>query len=383
LPRAYEHRARDAAALDCDSRAGLKAAFGREEMEYRQLGNSGLKVSTLTLGTMTMGGAAGFSKVGNVGLAEARRMIDIAVEAGVNLIDTANVYSAGASEDIIGEALGGKRKNGLLLATKARFPMGDGPNDRGLSRWHLIRECEASLKRLQTDVIDLYQVHQWDGLTPLEETMEALDSLVRHGKVRYIGCSNFSGWHIMKAMETARREGRVPFVSQQIHYTLQAREAEYELIPIAIDQKLGVLVWSPIAGGLLSGKHRRNQKTPEGTRQFAGWKEPPIHDEGKLWDIVDALVAIADERGVSGAQIALAWLLERPAVVSLIIGGRTEAQIKDNLGAAALKLTREERARLEKVSRPPLLYPYWHQSWTAKDRFGAADLALHAHHLQG
>jgi aryl-alcohol dehydrogenase-like predicted oxidoreductase len=352
-------------------------------MEYRQLGNSGLKVSTLTLGTMTMGGAAGFSKVGNVGLAEARRMIDIAVEAGVNLIDTANVYSAGASEDIIGEALGGKRKNGLLLATKARFPMGDGPNDRGLSRWHLIRECEASLKRLQTDVIDLYQVHQWDGLTPLEETMEALDSLVRHGKVRYIGCSNFSGWHIMKAMETARREGRVPFVSQQIHYTLQAREAEYELIPIAIDQKLGVLVWSPIAGGLLSGKHRRNQKTPEGTRQFAGWKEPPIHDEGKLWDIVDALVAIADERGVSGAQIALAWLLERPAVVSLIIGGRTEAQIKDNLGAAALKLTREERARLEKVSRPPLLYPYWHQSWTAKDRFGAADLALHAHHLQG
>jgi aryl-alcohol dehydrogenase-like predicted oxidoreductase len=383
LPRAYEHRARDAAALDCDSHAGLKAAFGREEMEYRQLGNSGLKVSTLTLGTMTMGGAAGFSKVGNVGLAEARRMIDIAVEAGVNLIDTANVYSAGASEDIIGEALGGKRKNGLLLATKARFPMGDGPNDRGLSRWHLIRECEASLKRLQTDVIDLYQVHQWDGLTPLEETMEALDSLVRHGKVRYIGCSNFSGWHIMKAMESARREGRVPFVSQQIHYTLQAREAEYELIPIAIDQKLGVLVWSPIAGGLLSGKHRRNQKTPEGTRQFAGWKEPPIHDEGKLWDIVDALVAIADERGVSGAQIALAWLLERPAVVSLIIGGRTEAQIKDNLGAAALKLTREERARLDKVSRPPLLYPYWHQSWTAKDRFGAADLALHAHHLQG
>jgi aryl-alcohol dehydrogenase-like predicted oxidoreductase len=352
-------------------------------MEYRQLGNSGLKVSTLTLGTMTMGGAAGFSKVGNVGLAEARRMIDIAIEAGVNLIDTANVYSAGASEDIIGEALGGKRRNGLLLATKARFPMGDGPNDRGLSRWHLIRECEASLKRLQTDVIDLYQVHQWDGLTPLEETMEALDSLVRHGKIRYIGCSNFSGWHIMKAMEIARREGRVPFVSQQIHYTLQAREAEYELIPIAIDQKLGVLVWSPIAGGLLSGKHRRNQKTPEGTRQFAGWKEPPIHDEGKLWDIVDALVAVADERGVSGAQIALAWLLERPGVVSLIIGGRTEAQIKDNLGAAALKLTREERARLDKVSRPPLLYPYWHQSWTAKDRFGPADLALHAHHLQG
>jgi aryl-alcohol dehydrogenase-like predicted oxidoreductase len=352
-------------------------------MEYRQLGNSGLKISAMTLGTMTMGGQAGFSKVGNVGLADTRRMIDLALDAGVNLIDTANVYSAGASEEIIGEALGGKRKNGLLLATKARFPMGEGPNDRGLSRWHLIRECEASLRRLRTDVIDLYQVHQWDGLTPLEETMEALDSLVRGGKVRYVGCSNYSGWHVMKAMEIARRDGRVPFVSQQIHYTLQAREAEYELIPIAIDQKLAVLVWSPIAGGLLSGKHRRNQKTPEGTRQFAGWKEPPINDEGRLWDIVDALVAIADARGVSGAQVALAWALGRPAVTTVIIGGRTEAQIKDNLGAAELKLTPEERARLDKISQPPLLYPYWHQAWTAKDRLGAADLALLAPYLEG
>jgi aryl-alcohol dehydrogenase-like predicted oxidoreductase len=347
-------------------------------MEYRQLGNSGLKVSMLTMGTMTIGGAGGFAKVGNVSLADARRMVDICIDAGVNLIDTANVYSAGASEEAIGEVLGGKRKGGVLIATKARFAMGDGPNDRGLSRWHLIRECEASLKRLNTDVIDLYQVHQWDGLTPLEETMEALDSLVRNGKVRYIGCSNFSGWHIMKAMEIARRDARVPFVSQQIHYTLQARDAEYELVPISIDQKLGILVWSPIAGGLLSGKHRRNQKTPEGTRQFAGWKEPPIRDETKLWDIVDALVAIADKREVSGAQVALAWLLGRPGVTSLIIGGRTEAQFKDNLAAADLKLTMAERARLDEVSQPPLLYPYWHQSWTAKDRLAAADLTLHA-----
>jgi aryl-alcohol dehydrogenase-like predicted oxidoreductase len=381
LPRAYEHRPRDAAALDRNPHAGLKAAIGRKEMEYRQLGNSGLKVSAVALGTMTIGGAGGFSKVGNVGLAEARRMVDIAVEAGVNLIDTANVYSAGASEETVGEIFNGKRKGGVLLATKARFPMGEGPNDRGLSRWHLIRECEASLKRLQSDVIDLYQVHQWDGLTPLEETMEALDSLVRHGKVRYVGCSNYSGWHIMKAMEAARREGRIPFVSQQIHYTLEAREAEYELIPIAIDQKLGVLVWSPIAGGLLSGKHRRDQKTPEGTRQFAGWREPPIRNEPKLWEIVDALVAIADQRGVSGAQVALAWLLGRPGVTSVIVGGRTEAQIKDNLGAAALKLTPDERAKLDRISQPPLLYPYWHQAWTAKDRLGAADLALLAPYL--
>jgi aryl-alcohol dehydrogenase-like predicted oxidoreductase len=350
-------------------------------MDYRQLGNSGLKISALTMGTMTFGGAGGLSKVGNVSLAEARKQIDIVIDAGVNLIDTANVYSGGASEEIIGEALGGKRKGGVMIATKVRFPMGEGPNDRGLSRWHIIRECEASLKRLRTDVIDLYQVHQWDGLTPLEETMEALDGLVRAGKVRYVGCSNFSGWHIMKAMEVARRDHRIPFVSQQIHYTLQAREAEYELVPISIDQKLGILVWSPIAGGLLSGKHRRNQATPEGTRQMAGWKEPPIHDEGKLWDIVDVIVAIAEARGVSGAQVALAWLIGKPGVTSAIIGGRTEAQFKDNLAAADLKLTAEERARLDKVSQPPLNYPYWHQSWTAKDRLGAADMALHAPYL--
>jgi aryl-alcohol dehydrogenase-like predicted oxidoreductase len=317
-----------------------------------------------------------------VQLDEVRKLIDIVADAGVNLIDTANVYSDGVSEELIGEAMGGKRRPGILIATKARFPMGEGPNDRGLSRWHLIQECEASLKRLRTDVIDLYQVHQWDGLTPLEETMEALDSLVRAGKVRYVGCSNFSGWHVMKAMEVARHDGRIPFVSEQIHYTLQAREAEYELIPIAIDQKLGVLVWSPLAGGLLSGKHRRN-KTAEGSRFVAGWKEPPIHDEDKLWAVVDELVAIADAHKVSAAQIALAWLLQRPAVTSLIIGGRTEAQFRDNLGCLNVKLSADERARLDKVSQPPLIYPYWHQSLSAKDRFGPADLALHAAHLQG
>ena len=345
-------------------------------MEMRSLGRSGLKISVLTMGTMTFGGKGGFSKVGGTGLGDVRRQIDLCIDAGVNLIDTANVYSGGESESLIGEALNGQRKNGLLLATKARYPMGEGPNDRGLSRWHLIRECEASLKRLRTDVIDLYQVHQWDGQTPLEETLEALDSLVRSGKVRYVGCSNFSGWHVMKALETARREHRIPFVSQQIHYTLEAREAEYELVPIALDQGLGILVWSPLAGGLLSGKHRKDQATPEGTRQFAGWKEPPIRDEPRLWRIVDTLVAIGAERGASGAQVALAWLLGKAGVTSAIIGGRTEAQFKDNLGAASLKLSADERGRLDKVSQPPLLYPYWHQAWTAKDRLSAPDLAL-------
>ncbi|HKJ94170.1 MAG TPA: aldo/keto reductase [Gammaproteobacteria bacterium] len=345
-------------------------------MEYRLLGRSGLKVSTMTMGTMTIGGKGFFSNVGNVDLPQARRLIDICIDAGVNLIDTANMYSAGASEEIIGEALGGRRKGGVLLATKARFPMGDGPNDRGASRHHLIRECEASLRRLKTDVIDLYQIHEWDGQTPLEETMEALDTLVRQGKVRYVGCSNFSGWHVMKALGISEREARQRFVSQQIHYTLQAREAEYELVPISLDQGLGILVWSPLAGGLLSGKHRRNQATPEGTRQLAGWDEPPIDDEERLWDIVDVLVEIADGRGVSAAQVALAWTLGRQGVTSVIVGGRTEEQFRDNLAAADLTLTEEERSRLDEVSKPTLLYPYWHQAKTASDRLSEADLAL-------
>ena len=300
-------------------------------MEHRLLGRSGLKISVITMGTMTIGGKEAFSKVGNVGVDDARRYVDMCLDAGVNLIDTANVYSKGTSEEIIGEVLGGKRKGGVLLATKARFPMGDGPNDRGLSRYHLIRECEASLKRLRTDVIDLYQVHQWDGQTPLEETLEALDTLIKQGKVRYVGCSNYSGWHVMKALGISEAKNHQRFVSQQIHYTLEAREAEYELLPISIDQGLGVLVWSPLAGGLLSGKHQRNQATPEGTRQLAGWSEPPIRDEDRLWNIVDTLVAIAESRGVSPAQVALSWLIGRKGVTSVIIGGRTEAQFKDNL----------------------------------------------------
>jgi aryl-alcohol dehydrogenase-like predicted oxidoreductase len=350
-------------------------------MEYRQLGRSGLKVSTVTLGTMTMGGKGKFASVGEVGLEEARRQIDMCLEAGVNLIDTADVYSNGASEEIVGAALGGKRKGGVLIATKARFPMGDGPNDRGLSRHHLIEACEASLRRLKTDVIDLYQVHEWDGLTPLEETLEALDMLVRHGKVRYVGCSNYSGWHLMKALHVSERDRLPRFVSQQIHYTLEAREAEYELAPLSLDQGLGILVWSPLAGGLLSGKHRRDT-TPEGTRQLAGWTEPPIRDQDRLWNIVDALVEIAGELNISAAQVALAWTLGRPAVASVIIGGRNEKQLRDNLGAAEVKLSDAQRERLDQVSAPPLLYPYWHQLQTASDRLGAADLSLLGPHLK-
>ena len=253
--------------------------------------------------------------------------------------------------------------------------MGDGPNQGGLSRKHLLAACEASLKRLRTDHIDIYLLHEWDGLTPLEETISALDTLVKHGKVRYIGCSNFSGWQVMKGLGISDRE-RIPrFVTQQIHYTLEAREAEYELLPLSVDQGLGVMVWSPLAGGLLSGKHRRGQ-APEGTRQLAGWNEPPVRDEERLWRIVDALLAVGEARGVSAAQVALAWLLGRPAVATLVIGGRTQAQFRDNLGAVDLELTAEQRSTLDAVSRPPVLYPYWHQGWSAKDRFGPADRVL-------
>ena len=350
-------------------------------MEYRLLGRSGLKVSVITMGTMTFGRAKD-SPVGSVGLKDAKRQIDQCLDAGVNLIDTADVYARGASEEIVGEALGRKRGD-VLIATKIRFPMGDGPNDRGLSRHHIIAGCESSLKRLRTDWIDLYQVHQWDGMTPLEETMEALDRLVQDGKVRYVGCSNFSAWHIMKALAVAKADKRQPFVSQQIHYTLEAREAEYELVPVSIDQGLGILVWSPIAGGLLSGKFRRGKKGPEGTRHFGRkHREPPIYDEERLFDIVEVLVAIGKERKVSAARVALAWLLHQPGVTSVIAGGRTKEQFADNLGAADLKLDGDDLARLDAVSRPLLRYPYWHQAWSSVDRLSPADLSLIGKYLE-
>jgi aryl-alcohol dehydrogenase-like predicted oxidoreductase len=350
-------------------------------MEQRRLGRSGLRVSALTLGTMTFGGRGDFANVGSTDVDGARRHIDLCLDHGVTCIDTADVYSDGHAEEILGEALGSRRDK-VVLATKARFPMGEGPNDAGLSRHHLIAACEASLRRLKTDHIDLYQVHQWDGQTPLEETLEALDTLTKAGKIRYAGCSNFSAWHLMKARATADAHGYQGFVSQQIHYTLQAREAEYELVPIAIDQGVGILVWSPLAGGLLSGKYRRGQRGPEGSRQLTDWNEPPVRDEDALYDIVDVLVEIGEGHGVSAAQVALAWLLGRPGVDSLIIGARTDEQLADNLAAAELTLSADERARLDEVSAPPLLYPYWHQANTAADRLGPADLSLLGPHLE-
>ena len=349
-------------------------------MEYRQLGRSGLRISPLTLGTMTFGGQGKFQAVGETDVEGARRQIDMALSAGVNVIDTADVYSDGAAEEIIGHALEGRRDR-VLLFTKARFPMGPGPNDEGLSRHHLIQACEASLRRLGTDHIDLFQVHEWDGLTPLEETLAALEHLVESGKVRYVGCSNFAGWQVMKALGIADRLGLPRFVSQQVYLSLQERAAEYEIVPSALDQGLGLLIWSPLAGGLLSGKYRRGQEPPSGSRHASEWDEPPVYDEDKLYDTVEVLVEIAEGHGVSPARVALAWLLGRPGITSVIVGARTDEQLADNLAAAELELSSEDAARLEEVSRPPLVYPFWHQHKTAADRLSAADLSLIGPHL--
>ena len=349
-------------------------------MEHRQLGRSGLRVSVLTLGTMGFGGAGKFKDVGQIDLAGVRRQIDMALDAGVNLIDTADVYSAGASEELIGQALEGRRDT-VLVGTKARFASGPGPNDEGLSRHNLIRACEASLRRLRTDYIDLYQVHEWDGQTPLEETLAALDHLLTAGKVRYVGCSNFAGWQVMKALGIADRTALPRFVSQQVFLSLEERSAEYEIVPSAIDQGLGLLIWSPLAGGLRSGKYRRAEPPPPGSRRAGEWTEPPVHDEERLYDTVDALLEIGDAHGVSAAQVAIAWLLARPGVTSAIVAGRTPEQLADNLAAASLELSAAEHARLEAVSRPPLLYPFWHQRDSAAERLSEADLSLIRDHM--
>jgi aryl-alcohol dehydrogenase-like predicted oxidoreductase len=344
-------------------------------MQYRQLGSSGLRVSTFTLGTMGFGGTGWASPVGQIDVDGAREQIAIARDAGVNLIDTADVYSDGLSEKILGEALGGDRDQ-VLIATKARMGMGDGPNDAGLSRHHLIRAVEASLRRLNTDYIDLYQVHEWDGQTPLEETLTALDDLVRSGKVRYIGASNYAAWHLMKALGISERRQLERFVSQQIYYSLQNRDAETELVPVALDQGLGILVWSPLAGGLLSGKYRRGVDAPAGSRHLSEWDEPPVNDEDKLYDTIEVAVEIAKAHGVSAAQVSLAYTLAKPAVTSLIVGARTTDQLRDNLAAADLVLSADEIERLDQVSGEPLRYPYWHQAATSSDRLSPADLSL-------
>jgi aryl-alcohol dehydrogenase-like predicted oxidoreductase len=330
-------------------------------MEYRLLGGSGLKVSALSFGAATFGGGSEFFKAwGSSDVAEARHMVDLCLEAGVNLFDTADAYSNGLSEEILGKAVEGRRKD-VLISTKTNFKMGDGPNDLGSSRYHLRVAIEGSLRRLGTDYIDIYHMHGFDALTPVEETLETLNQFVREGKVRYIACSNFSGWHLMKSLAVAERYVWSRYVAHQVYYSLVGREYEWELMPLGLDQKVGALVWSPLGWGRLTGKIRRSQPVPAESRlhKTADFG-PPVADE-LLYAVVDILDEIAAETGKSVPQIALNWLLGRPTVASIIIGARNEEQLKQNLATVGWNLTAEQTARLDSASDVTPVYPYWHQ----------------------
>ncbi len=330
-------------------------------MEYRQFGRSGLTVPVLSLGTGTFGGKGEmFKKWGETDVVEATKLIDICFENGLNFFDTADVYSAGAAEEILGAALKGRRQD-ALISTKATFSTGDGVNDCGSSRWHLIRACEASLKRLGTDYIDTYFMHGFDALTPLDELMAALDNLISSGKVRYIGCSNYSGWHLMKALATSEKNGLARFVAYQGYYSLIGREYEWELMPLALDQGVGTMVWSPLGWGRLTGKLRRGQAPTEGRMSNGGSAGGPQVDDEHLYKVVDALDAVAAETGKTVAQVALNWLLQRPGICNLVIGARNEEQLKQNLGAIGWNLTAAQVAKLDAASARLPVYPYWHQ----------------------
>jgi len=332
-------------------------------MEYRQLGGSGLKVPVLSFGTATFGGGNDFFKAwGNTQVEEATRLIDICLDAGINLFDTADVYSQGLSEEILGKAIEGKR-NRLLISTKATFPFGKGPNNQGSSRYRLIKQVEGSLKRLSTDHIDIYHMHGFDGNTPVAETLRALDDLIQSGKVRYIAASNFSGWHLMKSLAASDKYGWNRYVAHQVYYSLANREYEWELMPLAIDQKVGAIVWSPLAAGKLGGRYRRDKLVPGDGRVAQGGSPVPAHaiDDELLYNIVDALDAIAAQTNKTVAQVALNWLLQRPTVSSIIIGARNEQQLRQNIDATSWNLTIDQVKILDAASEVPTIYPYWHQ----------------------
>jgi len=331
-------------------------------MEYRLLGGSGLKVPVLGFGAGTFGGGHAFFDAwgATADITQAKRIVDICLDAGVSLFDTANVYSNGRSEEVLGKALEGKRER-ALISTKATFKMGEGPNDQGSSRYHLRRELEGSLRRLGTDYVDIYHLHGFDALTPVEEVQDTLNKFVHEGKVRYIAASNFSGWHLMKSLAVAERYGWTRFVAHQVYYSLIGREYEWELMPLGIDQKVGALVWSPLGWGRLTGKIGRGQPLPKESRLHKTAEYgPPVADE-YLYKVVDALDEVVKETGKTVAQIALNWLLQRPTVSSVIIGARNEEQLRQNLGAQGWNLTAEQAVDLDKASAVTPIYPYWHQ----------------------
>ena len=328
-------------------------------MEYRNLGASGLKVPVLSFGTGTFGGTGPlFGAWGTTDANEARRLIDICLDAGLNLFDTADVYSDGASETVLGEAIRGRR-DAVLISTKTALPMGEGPSDAGTSRARLVSSVDAALKRLGTDYIDLLQLHAFDAATPVEEVLSTLDDLVRAGKLRYLGVSNFSGWQVMKSLDIAEKHGWPRYIAHQVYYSLVGRDYEWDLMPLAVDQGLGAIVWSPLGWGRLTGRIRRGSPIPDGSRlhETASFG-PPVDDE-RLYTIVDALDMVAEETGKTIPQIALNWLLQRPTVSSVIIGARNEAQLRDNLGAVGWSLTADQIARLDAASTVPAPYPHF------------------------
>jgi aryl-alcohol dehydrogenase-like predicted oxidoreductase len=333
-------------------------------MEFRQLGRSGFKVPVLSLGTGTFGGGGEFFKAwGQTDVAEATRLVDVALEAGMNMFDSADVYSGGAAEEILGRAVEGRRDD-VIISTKGTFRTGPGPNDVGSSRYYLTRAVEASLHRLGTDYIDLYQLHGFDAVTPMEEVLGTLDDLVRAGKIRYVGCSNFSGWHLMKSLAVAEKYGLPRHVAHQAYYSLIGRDYEWELMPLAVDQGVGAVVWSPLGWGRLTGKIRRGAPLPETSRlrsKLAVDKGPPV-DEEYLFRVVDALEAVGKEVGKTVPQVALNWLLQRPSVSNVIVGARNEEQLRQNLGAVGWNLTAAQVAALEAASAVMPAYPYWHQA---------------------
>jgi aryl-alcohol dehydrogenase-like predicted oxidoreductase len=332
-------------------------------MEYRQLGKSGLKVPELCFGAGTFGGGNQFFDAwGATGdIAEAKKIVDICMDAGINMFDTADIYSDGNSETVLGKALAHLNREDVLISTKATFRLGKGPNDVGSSRYHLIQSAERSLKRLGTDYIDIYHLHGFDAISPVEETLRALDDLVREGKVRYIACSNFSGWHLMKSLSVSERYGWSRYVGQQAYYSLVGRDFEWELMPLALDQGVGTLVWSPLGWGRLTGKIRRGSPIPKESRLHETAAQGPQVPEEYLYKVVDAIDEVAKETGKTVPQIALNWLLHRPTVSTIIIGARNQEQLKQNLGAIGWELTKEQIAKLDAASEVPLVYPYWHQ----------------------
>ncbi len=331
-------------------------------MEFRQLGKSGLKVPVLCYGTATFGGSSEFFKAwGDTDTAEATRLIDVCMQAGVNFFDTADVYSQGHSEEILGAAIKHLPRHTVLVSTKATFPFGEGPNNAGSSRAHLARQIEGSLKRLKTDYIDVYHMHGFDALTPIEETLSTLDTFVREGKVRYIAASNFSGWHLQKSIDISERYGWSRYVAHQVYYSLIGRDYEWELMPQAISEGMGALVWSPLGWGRLTGKIRRGQPKPKVSRLHTAAEGGPVMPDEYLYKVVDALHAVSAETGKTVPQIALNWLLRKPTIASVIVGARNEQQLRDNLLAATFTLTSEQVAKLDAASAPPVAYPYWHQ----------------------